>query len=104
MLNHEQPRNTLLVPRRGLEPPRLAALVPETSASTNSAIWARGVGCLGAAPHTVNAKREIRSPSSTRWRAFRLSTIRANHFRSAQNDGDPLGQTGHDLRRFRFPR
>ena len=30
----------VLVPRRGLEPPRLAALVPETSASTNSATWA----------------------------------------------------------------
>ena len=29
-----------LVPRRGLEPPRLSALVPETSASTNSATWA----------------------------------------------------------------
>ena len=32
------PRN--LVPRRGLEPPHLAALVPETSASTNFATWA----------------------------------------------------------------
>src|SRR5262249_43067381 len=29
-----------VVPRRGLEPPRLASLVPETSASTNSATWA----------------------------------------------------------------
>jgi len=29
-----------LVPRTGLEPARLAALVPETSASTNSATWA----------------------------------------------------------------
>ena len=33
-------RLSRLVPRRGLEPPRLAALVPETSASTNSATWA----------------------------------------------------------------
>ena len=35
-----QTRVLSLVPKRGLEPPRLSALVPETSASTNSATWA----------------------------------------------------------------
>ena len=30
----------VLVPRKGLEPPRSYSLVPETSASTNSATWA----------------------------------------------------------------
>ena len=29
-----------VVPRKGLEPPRSYSLVPETSASTNSATWA----------------------------------------------------------------
>lgn len=28
------------VPKRGLEPPRVAALVPKTSVSTNSTTWA----------------------------------------------------------------
>jgi hypothetical protein len=36
-----------MVPRRGLEPPRLAAQVPETCASTNSAIWAATVHVRG---------------------------------------------------------
>ena len=36
------PRDTgMVVPRRGLEPPRLSALRPEPSASTNSATWAQ---------------------------------------------------------------
>ena len=34
-----------LVPRAGIEPARLAALVFETNASTNSAIWATFQNC-----------------------------------------------------------
>src|SRR5690606_26318014 len=34
-------RMRMMVPRRGLEPPRLAAHGPEPCASTNSATWAR---------------------------------------------------------------
>jgi hypothetical protein len=39
-----------LVPRKGLEPSRLAALLPESSASTNSATWA-GAALLMAGSH-----------------------------------------------------
>jgi hypothetical protein len=44
-----------MVPRRGLEPPRLAAHGPEPCASTNSAIWARlGGGDVEAMSGFVN--------------------------------------------------
>jgi hypothetical protein len=33
-------RHHAIVPGRGLEPPRIAPLVPKTSAYTNSATWA----------------------------------------------------------------
>ena len=36
----ESENSSTLVPRAGIEPARLAALVFETNASTNSAIWA----------------------------------------------------------------
>ncbi len=42
-----------MVPKRGLEPPRLTAQVPETCASTNSAIWAYKIH-LSARSNSVN--------------------------------------------------
>jgi hypothetical protein len=44
-----------LVPRKGLEPSRLSALLPESSASTNSAIWAVG-GVMAASGRDVNGR------------------------------------------------
>ena len=65
-------RSGNLVPRRGLEPPRLAAQVPETCASTNSAIWATESDVEGP-PAGVNRLFEV---FATAWRKAFLSAGR----------------------------
>src|SRR5579871_4813574 len=58
--------SVVLVPRKGLEPSRLAAHGPEPCASTNSATWAGAAALLSAGPAAVNAAATIRTRSVSR--------------------------------------
>ncbi len=84
--------NREMVPRKGLEPSRLATHRPERCASTNSATWARR-GQLEAGPAAVNAvfsRRDRRCPGA------------GDHGKAAVLSRLHLGaRTGYEARRSR---
>src|SRR6516225_12345456 len=102
----------LLVPRRGLEPPRLAALVPETSASTNSATWAFATAFVSSARGDGRSRRYVESARrlvNRRVEAFKLGadplySADPIMYLAAHGAAEKAGNPRRSIRRLGFSR